>query len=422
MRLSDINMNSFNKYLFTGLIFFVSTVAIAQVPTKDLDYFINNAQTSSPILKDLQNQQKSLRIDSMLIKAVGGLQVSALGSGMYAPVIRGYGYDEVITNGQALEGLLTVNYGLLNNKRINNQLQGIKIQKDSLSYASKNSFYDLERSIIEQYLIAYSSQEQVDFNKELVVLLEKEEAVLKQLTRKNNYKQAEYLTFLVTLQQQQLATKQIELQAQNDFATLAYLSGIADTTKTKLIEPKLNNKSAYVGDSFFLQRFEIDSLRNSNLRRGIDLNYKPKFGIYANGGYSSSLVFQPYKNFGASAGFSLSIPIYDGHQKKMQMDKLELSRNTIATYKDFFIRQKSQQLNLILQQLSQTDALFDKIKEQIRFSKGLIEVDSKLLHTGDLRITDFIIAINNYMSAQNLFRQTTINRLKLINQYNYWNK
>jgi hypothetical protein len=44
------------------------------------------------------------------------------------------------------------------------------------------------------------------------------------------------------------------------------------------------------------------------------------------------------------------------------------------------------------------------------------------MHTGDLKVADFVIAINNYMAAQNLLRQTNINRLKLINQFNYWNR
>jgi hypothetical protein len=70
----------------------------------------------------------------------------------------------------------------------------------------------------------------------------------------------------------------------------------------------------------------------------------------------------------------------------------------------------------------ETQGLEQQIKEQIRFAKSLIEVDSKLMHTGDLKIADYIIAINNYLSAENLLRQTNISRLKLINQLNYWNR
>ncbi|QNN44018.1 TolC family protein [Pedobacter roseus] len=415
-------MNMIYKLLATILLIVSGTRIWAQAPVKNLDYYLGQAKSSSPVLKDFENQRKSAGIDSLIVRASAKPQVTGTGNGLYAPVVRGYGYDEVLTNGQALDAMLNVNYDLLNKKKINNQLEGIKIQSDSVKYASQLSLFDLNRSIIDQYITAFASQQQVDFNREVVTLLDKEEKLLKTLTRSNIYKQSEYLTFLVTLQQQQLSLKQAELQFKNDYAILNYLAGIADTTQSKLAEPQLQNVVFAGEKSFFTRRFELDSLKNTNLKNGIDLNYKPKLGIYANGGYNSSLVLQPYKNFGASVGFTFSVPIYDGHQRKMQYDKLSLSSNTIAGYRNFFIRQQNQQLNLIRQQMVQTDALFGKINEQIRFSKGLIDVDSKLLHTGDLRVSDFIIAINNYLSAQNLLRQTNINRLKLINQFNYWNR
>jgi len=410
------------KYFSIGILLSASLFAKAQEPTKNLDFFLNQAKISSPVLKDLENQRKSAGIDSLIVRATGKPQVTGTSSGLYAPIIHGYGYDEVITNGQSLDALLNVNYDLLNKKRINNQLESVKLQSDSIRYASQVSTFDLNRSIADQYILAFASQEQVGFNIEVVTLLKKEEALLKTLTRSNIYKQSEYLTFLVTLQQQELSLKQAALQYKNDLATLNYLSGIADTTSIRLEEPKLKSYKLSVEISFFKRKFELDSLKNENQKRSVILNYQPKLGLYANGGYSSSLVLEPYKNFGASVGFTFSVPIYDGHQKKMQFNKLDLASETISNYRTFFVRQQTQQLNLIRQQIEQTNSLFGKINDQIRFSKGLIDVDSKLMHTGDLRVADFVIAINNYMSAQNLLRQTTISRLKLINQYNYWNR
>ncbi|WP_316800255.1 hypothetical protein [Pedobacter frigidisoli] len=410
------------KYFSIVILLSASLFAKAQEPTKNLDFFLNQAKISSPVLKDLENKRKSAGIDSLIVRATGKPQVTGSSSGLYAPIIRSYGYDEVITNGQSLDALLNVNYDLLNKKRIKNQLQGVKLQSDSIRYASQASTFDLNRSIADQYILAFASQDQVDFNNEVVILLRKEEALLKTLTRSNIYKQSEYLTFLVTLQQQELSLQQAVLQHKNDLATLNYLSGITDTALVHLEEPMLKSEKLFAEAGFFKKKFELDSLKNENQRNSIMLNYQPKLGVYANGGYNSSLALQPYKNFGASVGFTFSVPIYDGHQKKMQFNKLDLASETISNYRTFFVRQQTQQLNLIRQQIEQTNSLFGKINDQIRFSKGLIDVDSKLMHTGDLRVADFVIAINNYMSAQNLLRQTTISRLKLINQYNYWNR
>ncbi|GGI23766.1 hypothetical protein [Pedobacter mendelii] len=410
------------KYFLLFALFCSSVFVKAQERIKNLDFYLNEAKISSPVLKDLENQLKSAGIDSLIARATAKPQITGTLNGLYAPIIRGYGYDEVLSNGQSLDALLNLNYDLLNKKRINNQLKSVKLQSDSIKYAAQMFTFDLNRSIADQYIIAFASQDQVDFNSEVVRLLRKEEALLKTLTRSNIYKQSEYLAFLVTFRQQELALIQGELQFKNDLAVLNYLSGIKDTAIVRLEEPKLKSDRLIIEMSFFKRKFELDSLRNDNQKSYLDLNYKPKLGVYVNGGYSSSLVLQPYKNFGTSAGLTFSVPIYDGNQKKMQYSKLSLASETINNYRGFFSKQQQQQLNLIRQQIAQTDAFFGKINEQIRFSKGLIDVDAKLMHTGDLRIADFIIAINNYMSAQNLFRQITINRLKLINQYNYWNR
>lgn len=193
------------KYFLLFALFCYSILVKAQEQIKNLDFYLGQAKTSSPIIKDLANQRKSAGIDSLIVRATAKPQVTGTSSGLYAPIIHGYGYDEVLSNGQSLDALLNVNYDLLNKKRINNQLQGIKLQSDSLRYAAQISVFDLNRAIADQYIFGFASQDQVEFNREVVSLLRKEEALLKTLTRNNIYKQSEYLTFLVTLRQQELA-------------------------------------------------------------------------------------------------------------------------------------------------------------------------------------------------------------------------
>jgi hypothetical protein len=62
------------------------------------------------------------------------------------------------------------------------------------------------------------------------------------------------------------------------------------------------------------------------------------------------------------------------------------------------------------------------VTEQMKYIESLIKVDTQLMQTGDLKIADLILAINNYLSVKNLFTQTTITGLQLVNQLNYWNK
>jgi len=394
----------------------------AQQPVRNLAYFYQEAVKRSPLLKDYHSQLQSSKIDSMRVKAGYLPQVSALANGLYAPVVNGYGFDEVLTNGKALEAVLNVNYNLASKKNINNQLEGIHLQADSIRFATGLSVLDLQKAVTDQYITAFASQQQAAFNQEVYQLLHEEEIVLKKLTRANVYKQVDYLTFLVTFQQQQLQWKQAELQLKNDYSTLNYLTGIADTTTHELAEPAIEPVLLGSETGFFYQKFGIDSLKLVNQKKAVDFNYKPKASVYANGGYNSSFAYQPYRNFGASAGFTVAVPIFDGHQRKMQYDKLSIAQRTINVYKEFFQNQHTQQLNLLRQQIADQNGLYKQVSEQIKFTKSLIQVDSRLLQTGDIRIADFVIAINNYLAAQNLKRQTNITRLKLFNQLNYWNR
>ncbi|MEO6905186.1 MAG: hypothetical protein ABI148_02395, partial [Ginsengibacter sp.] len=61
------------------------------------------------------------------------------------------------------------------------------------------------------------------------------------------------------------------------------------------------------------------------------------------------------------------------------------------------------------------------VNKQIEYLEALIKVNGKLLETGDIRITDYVLALNNYISAKNLLVQNKIERYLVIQQLNYWN-
>jgi outer membrane protein TolC len=409
------------RYVY--ILFLLLTTQFANAQSRSLNDYLQIAARNSPLLNDLKNQIESGKLDSVRIRAGFKPQVMASSTGTYAPVIGGYGYEQAITNGQTLNALVGVNQALIGKNYLNAQFDALKLNRDSLGNTIKISEQDLNKTITTQYITAYGSLLQYQFNKEVVDLLTTEEDLLKKLTRNNIYKQSEYLTFLVTLKQQQLQLYQSRLQYKIDYTTLNYLAGIADTTTTELTDPAIQpvlfvDKTS----SIFFQQFKTDSMRLQNARRLIDYSYKPRVNIFADGGYNSDFTYQPYKNFGTSVGFSISIPIYDGGVRKLQYKKLSLQENTRQTYKAFFDIQYRQQIAQLNQQISDNTTLEQQIRDQFKYSESLIKVDTQLLQTGDLRIADLVIAINNYLSVKNLLTQTNINKLQLINQLNYWKK
>jgi outer membrane protein TolC len=403
------------------LLLLITTSSMGQIKT--LDEYLQQAVKNSPLIKDLNNQILAAQLDSVRIKAGFKPQVTASSTGLYAPVINGYGYSNAITNGQSVNGLVTVSKAFIGKNYLNTQFAGIGLQRDSLRNSIKLSEQDLRRTIIGQYITAYGSLQQQRFNNEVVDLLSKEEDLLKRLTRSNVYRQSDYLTFLVTLKQAQLQLSQARLLYKTDYATLNYLSGVADTTIVEITKPELQRSIAYDrSNSIFFKQYQLDSLRLANSRKLIDYSYRPKLSVFADGGYNSDLTNQYYKNFGTSVGFTVSVPLYDGGQRKLLYKRLSLEQETQRSYKAFFNNQYTQQINQLNQQISEYDKLITEINDQFKYSESLIKVDTKLLQTGDLKIADLILAINNYLTIKNLLTQNTINRLQLINQLNYWNR
>jgi outer membrane protein TolC len=409
-----------------GCFVFVCFLLIAgglSAQSNTLEYYISQALDNSPLLKDYRNQQQTNSLDSQRIRAIYRPQVNGTSFNSYSPVIGGYGYDGAITNGGNVTAHAGVNKTLVSRKNLGNQFETLHLAGQSIANTAKISEQDLKRTITAQYITAYGDLQQLNFSTEIYTLLRKEDTILKTLTEHNVYRQTDYLTFLVTFQQQELVARQLAIQYQNDFATLNYLSGLAGTDTVSLQEPAIVlNQLPPSEYSVFYRQYTLDSLKLVNNRAAVDFGYKPKVNLFADAGYNSTFAYRPYKNFGTSFGVSVTVPIYDGRQKRLQYQKLGVLERTRAGYKDFFERQKNQQVAQLMVQLKSTQELIEKIKNQIKYADGLIRVNTRLLETGDAKIADLVIALNNYLAARNLLTQNTVSQWQIINQINYWNR
>jgi outer membrane protein TolC len=396
-------------------------VCTAQIRT--LDFFINQAAQNSPALKDLQNQILISRIDSQIVRASLRTQVNFFSTNSIAPNIKGWGYDPAITNYANVSAIVQANRNFITYNNLAAQLRTLDLQRRALLDTIQLSQRDLVRTITDQYITTYGDALAVTFTKEVYDLMKGEEAMLKKLTQASVFKQTDYLNFYVTMQQQELSYLQAQNQYAADYLTLNYLAGIVDTTVQQLEKPDLEDVlQSTVANSVFFTRFTTDSLRLANEKELINYQYKPRVGAYVDGGYNSSLQEMPQRNFGFSAGLSLSIPIYDGHQKQLKLSQVNIRERTRQTNKEFFINQYQIQIAQLRQQLNAINLLVDKINKQIQYAHTLIIANNKLLQTGDILMRDYVIAINNYLSAQNLATLNSINRLRILNQIAYWNR
>jgi outer membrane protein TolC len=403
------------------LLLFITTTAYSQ--EKNLDYYINAALQNSPLLKDYNNQKALNLMDSLRILAGYKPQVTGISTNTYAPTYHGYGYDNAITNGGQSTQLLTVNKLLTGKKNLDNQLDAIRLLNQSLEISGKISEQDLKKAVTAQYVTTYGTGQQGKFNEDMLTLLWKEETLLKRMTEKGVYRQTDYLIFLTTIKQQELVNSQSKMQLQNDYATLNYLAGTADTNTVYLPAPALSpDIITDVSSTVYYQQFLTDSLQLQNSNALIDFNYKPKVNLYSDAGFASTFVDRPYRNWGVSVGVTLTVPIYDGHQRKIQHSKINIQEQTRQGYRDFFKIQATQQLAQLYQQLNATQQLIKQITAQLKYTNALIEANRKLMTTGDVRMADYVLAIGAHLTAKNTLTQNTINELQIINQINYWNR
>jgi outer membrane protein TolC len=389
--------------------------------TKGLDYFLEQARSNSPAGREAQNALLSARIDSLLLRASLLPQVQFLAAGSYAPIVNGWGYDEAITNIANLSGIFQANRNFLSKSNIAAQIQAIDLQRRALRDSLLLTQQDLAKSLTDQYITAYADQVAADLSRELYTLMQHEDTALKRLTEQSVFRQTDYLAFFITMQQQELTALQAEIQYSADFLTLNYLSGIVDTTIFRLAQPGLPDTLADFTQTVFNTRFTTDSLRIANEGVILGYQYRPKIGAYTDAGYQSSLQVTPWKNFGFSFGLSLAIPIYDGHQRRLKEQQIGLREKNRLYNREFYTNQYRMQTAQLRKQLRSIDLLLAKLRQQIEYSRTLVEANGKLLQTGDITVRDYVAAINNYLNAQNLLTQNTISRLKVLSSLNFWN-
>lgn len=388
---------------------------------KDLNYFLEKAQKNSPLITDLKNQINSASFDSLIYRATRKPQISGNLYVNYAPVINEFGYDTAISNGQTVSGLVGINQRILGKNQNKSQSETIKLIKDALVLNKKIAQKDLNKSIIAQYITASASAEQIIYNQNIELLLNKEITILKKLAQNSVYKQTDYLIFSTIVKQQELVVLRLKQQYQNDLTFLNYLSGETDTTFVNLKKPEIVLKNSRNLDKIvFLKQFEVDSLKIKNQNKLIDNAYKPAIYLLGDAGYLSSFAYLPYKNFGFSFGLGVSVPIYDGNQRTLQYKKNEMALATNLAYKINFNRQYQQQLQMLSQKLNQATAVEVQLQSQLVVTEALIEANKKLLVTGDAQITEYVIAVGNLINIKNAISQNNSNKLQIINEINYW--
>ena len=402
------------------LLVFFFMVFIRLINAQTLDYYLTKAIEKSPFLTELNNQKLSGQLDSLIIIAANKPQVNLSSQLMYAPVGNHYGYDEAISNGGNYASLLNMEKPLFNKKIREGQFNEIKLAGKSIEANIKITQTQLKQDVTSQYLTTYSDFVQLQFSKGIIDLLKEEQQVVKHLVDKGIYLQTDQMNLSLSITNQQVIIHEAIIHYKNDIAILNLLCGINDTSTVILGRPELTPRGSFeICNSPTMIKYKVDSLRLINAKYLIDLNYRPRISAFANAGFQSVTPENIAGNFGASLGFNLTLPVIDGHQRKIQYNKTAIEEQTLVKYKEFYTSQFWQQLNQMKQQLKLTEELILKIKLQLSEQEKLIELYKIEIEKGLVRFIDFLNIINNYNAAKVNLSLSEMDRLQIINKMNY---
>ncbi|MGD0583005.1 MAG: TolC family protein [Bacteroidales bacterium] len=387
---------------------------------RNLGFYLNKGLTGSPLIKDYANQLNSVAYDSALVRAVKKPQIDARSTLQYIPVYGQFGYDEIVTDHGNYQGMVGVSQDIFRGKEIENKIDAINIQRRSLSNATKITSNELARMITDQYLSSVSAFSDLSFNRSFLLLLKNENEIVKQLAAKGIYKQTDYLSLLVESQTQEILVRKLKSEYESSLRQLNIICGINDTSSYELLLPNINFKGEpdITKSPGYLQ-YGIDSLRIMNERSAIDIRYRPKVSWFADAGFLSHDLTVFYSHFGYSAGMSLSIPIYDGNQRSIEKQKLQIEENTRGNYRDNFMIRYNQQILQLTQELkSEREITFD-LEKQLSTSDDLLRALKAELESGLIQMTEYLSAVKNYRIINKALSDNRIRILQIINELNF---
>jgi outer membrane protein TolC len=385
-----------------------------------LAYFLQQGMKNSPLIRDLNGQIQSNRIDSMLIKAMNKPRVEFRGYAFYAPVVNNFGYSEILTNIANLTSVMNVSQHLLNKKTVEANLFKTGIQRLSLANTVRLTGNTIKKEITSAFLDAWSTYSDISVNLELVSFAKEQEKILKSLTENGIYKQTDYLSFMIDLQGQELQVRELDLQFRKQVSDLYILCGIRDTGVFLPVKPEFVDLPQVSKEtSPLFMRFYLDSLRITNEDLLVDRNYKPAVSWFTDAGLINNDPMVIYQNFGMSLGLNFTLPVYDGNQRKLNHQKLKTEEDIRTGYAEAFNREFYQQLQQLSDELYQTRALLPAVRSQARNAELLVNQEKELVIKGSGSITDYLIAVKNYLSVRKSLNQYEVRILRIRNEINY---
>lgn len=423
------------KFLVFAFLLLLSLLP-ANAQEVSLDYFLKTAEQTNDSLYSTANLQKIGQLQQQMIIAQNKApQVDALANVVFAPYFNNdgkvldittspspdaYGYDVGITNGGLYAAQLRVTQQLFNQAIINNLKFQQRTQNEGLALTYDEVYHNLKNNITRLYVTAYGYQLQVGLNDSIIAGLETRLKVIKVLVKDGILLQSDYLLVQVSIDQSKINLEQARNNLRETVRKLYALSAVPLDTGAKLDFPGLAimPQKDY---SFYRKRFANDSLQIDADRKVFNNRYEPQVSAYVDGGLNAVQIPGISHRIGASAGLQFTLPIYDGHQKRINAQQSMLRQENLLNTLKNKQTVKENNLSSLLDQISAQDYNLGLMQQQLKRQEALRDIYKEKLFRGQVSVIDYLKVIENYKTTKNARIQMQTNLWLLQNQYNYIN-
>lgn len=425
--------------LFIALLYSICCIQVAaQMATRhSLSYYLQMAEKNNPAVLDFNNQTTILNGEKQYLKGVyTHAQTLLTGNFLFVPILSKdngktsfewnaqsandyYGYDLGVSNG-SLQGGVTWTKPLLGNSAYKVAEAQVNTQKDILSNNVRLNKHDVERNVVDQFILCMLDKKQIEYADSITKVLDTQCQFITRLANAGQAKMSDLQLITIEMKTNEETKASCRQSYHQHLMELNVLCCITDSSNVE-VEQTTIGMEAKNGQSLFLKKYDLDSLNTIASQKAYEIKYKPQLNLFTNFGMQTTHYDKMYKNLGMSAGLSFSILLSDGKLNKIKRHQTLAALSSITIYKNNLIKQNEIRLSQCMSAIKAFDDRLHLLEMQQKEYSRLLNINEKEIRSGQVSVFEYITTLKNMISAQQQKMTVEANRQLAVNAYNYYN-
>jgi len=403
------------KPLIISILTLLSIISGAQQP--NLNYFLELAKTNSPLINRSKNESIIADLDLKQVKSIlSKPEINIESAVLFAPIIshdnnsnsfqfvsegadKYTGYDLAATDGGQYQAVVSIRQSLFTGSKYQAYSDLTDISRRINENNITLTIHETDQLVTYQYLLCMKSKLEVENNSLILKELNEQLLIIKKLVESGIYKHTDLMLLQIEYKNYEVEHNTLLADYRNNFYDLNLLCGINDTTVMDIQDIDLELKSDNISGSQFLASYMLDSLN-----------------ILSNAVYLPS-----FNRIGFSTGITFKMNLFDGKQKEIMRNRAALNLNSIGFEKNNFITKNDINKNKTISNIKSIDKRLKIIEGQSAEYKTLFDVYTRELSQGEVSALDYKYLLKDIAAKMHERLLLQMEKLFLINSYNYWN-